>query len=1181
MPNWTDEQRAAIDEQRGALLVSAAAGSGKTAVLVERVLRRLTDPAQPADIDRLLLVTYTNAAAAEMRGKIADAITKRLSERPDDAHLRRQLLLVHRAQITTVHAFCLQLVREQFAALGLVPDFRIADEGETAEIIEDSMENVLEAGYESENEGFLALSDLLSAGRDDKKLSQVVLEVFQKIQSHADPDAFLTEVEHRFAAGADSAPHRAVLLEEAREAVQYSMDCLKLALAELDSAADLQAAYGAAFENDLTHAQHVLDAIQTGWDAAVAAAQDIRFDRLGSIRGYEDKAFQEYIKDLREVWKKAALRLQKNLLSVSSEEEELHRAMVSPAMGALVQTVRAFGEAFASEKLRHGVVDFGDLEHFAVRLLLKDGKPTPLASSVAAGFDEILVDEYQDTNAVQEAIFGAVSREGKNLFFVGDVKQSIYGFRLANPYIFLSKYRAWPDAEDAPDGAPRRLNLTRNFRSRVQVLDATNYIFRKVMCEAVGDLDYTDREALYVGADYPEPEHPRYKTEILLLDTESAEEDAEKTVLEAELAASRIQQLLREGFPVYDRDQQMQRPIQPSDIVILLRSISRKAAVYRQALEKIGLSAETDESTGLLSSSEVGAVVSMLHVIDNPRQDVELIGALRSPLWDFSEQELADIRLLDKQAEFYDVLTLSAQNGDAKAADFLRKLAEFRRLAADLPVSALVEQLYDTCGVLGLYGALPNGKQRQQNLMAFFERARAFEQNGSQGLFRFTALLRGMAERGEDWQAVHAKAGGGAVRIMSIHKSKGLEFPVVLLCDCAKMFNEQDLRAPVLVHPELGLGPKCRDLTRGVQYPTLWRQAITVQARREAVSEELRVLYVAMTRAKEKLIITASGAKIGKSLQKWATLDRMPKLPPYALAEMRSSLPWMLLPVLLHPAGGALRDMAHFDGLPDLNAPDVFEVRVVTPENLQGSAKILPQIAQETVALPPVCVDLPYDAPYLQDVPAKVTATSLKHSYKAAEAAEDTVPPRPEVTLRQPRFAQRTRGLTPAERGTAHHLFMQFCDFDRCTQLDGLTKELERLRTAHILSNEQADAVDLTRIARFFASSLYKNVICHAKKRREFKFSIVRPACDFFSEAKDTTEKVLLQGVIDCLLETPDGFIVIDFKTDRVTAEAAKTRALRYKMQLSAYASAVEAIFDRKVIRRIAYFLNCGEEVET
>ena len=438
---------------------------------------------------------------------------------------------------------------------------------------------------------------------------------------------------------------------------------------------------------------------------------------------------------------------------------------------------------------------------------------------------------------------------------------------------------------------------------------------------------------------------------------------------------------------------------------------------------------------------------------------------------------------------------------------------------------------------------------------AFFERARAFEEGGSRGLFRFTTLLRGMAGRGEDWQTVHARAGGGAVRILSIHKSKGLEFPVVVLADCAKPFNEQDLRAPVLVHPELGLGPKCRDLARGVQYPTVQRQAVAVRARREAVSEELRVLYVALTRAKEKLIITAASARLAPELQKWATLARMDKLPAYALANMRSVLPWILIPLLRHPAAGCLRELAGCTLAPDFDAPDVFDIRVLIPEALHAP--------EETDALCPAS-ELPHCAPCYAMTnricrTSWLAATGVKRGYKAAEAAEDAPAPRPEVQLRQPMFDRQARGLTPAERGTAHHLFMQFCDFAACAQPGGVRAELDRLRDRRILAPEQADAVEVRRIESFFTSRLYREGFAAAKVRREFKFSVVVPAGEYYPVAEHAEgETVLLQGVIDCLLETAEGFTVLDFKTDRVRAQDAAARAERYRDQLDAYARAGE-----------------------
>ena len=1180
MPQWTHEQLSAIKDNNGALLVSAAAGSGKTAVLVERVIRRLTE--NKADIDKFLLVTYTNAAAAEMRSKIAAAMTKKLSVEPDNARLRRQLMLVHKAQITTVHSFCLNIVREQFSFLGLNPDFRIADEGELAEIKQEALENALEQGYESGDEGFLLLSDLLSAGRDDKRFSDVVLEVFEKIQSHADPNDFLNQVADMLTSENGAKKHCSVLLEEAKNAAEHGLECIKMALAELETDADLQNAYQDAFTQDLDNAMSLINAINEGWQAAVQKANDIKHARLGVIRGYEDKDFQDYIKGLRDEWKFAHEKIKNRLLCDDLQSHKISAALTAPAMQALINTVKNFSEIFADEKLKRNAVDFSDLEHFAVKLLIKNGRPTPLALEIASGFDEIMVDEYQDTNAVQEAIFNAVSKNGKNLFFVGDVKQSIYGFRLANPYIFLEKYKSWSDRENAKDGEPRKLNLTCNFRSRDQVLKATNYIFKNIMRKELGDLDYTDKEALYTGADYPDKENQQYKTEVILLDTQNIDDDApEKTMLEAQMVAKRIKDLIDEKFPIYDKDRQVSRPAAAGDIVILLRSITRKAAIFRKALEQIGLSAETDETTGLLATSEVSSIISILHIIDNPRQDVELIGALRCPLIGFSEQELAEIRLIDKNAQFYDLIKMSADDGNQKAIDFIKTLDDFRRVSADLPVCTLIEQIFEKTNAMGIFGAMPNGKQRQQNLLAFFERARSFEKNSYQGLFKFTAFLRGMIERGEDWQAVQLR-GEGTVKIMSIHKSKGLEFPIVIVADCAKAFNEQDLRAPVLVHPELGLGPKCRDIQRMVQYPTIWRQAIAIRARREAVSEELRVLYVALTRAKEKLIITASSAKFNSELKKLAVIAQMSPFPTHPLTNMRSYLPWLLLPLLKHPKSDELRQMAGNTAITiDINAPDVFDVKIVKPQEIEKNEQII-SFENITYSMPEINFELSPKCNALKDIPAKLTATGLKASFKAIETAEDTIGVRPNRNLRQPDFTQKIRGLTPAEKGTAHHLFMQFCDFKECEKPNGVKNELKRLRDMHILSNEQAYAIKIERIENFFKSNLYINDFENSIVKREFKFSVVLPASQYYPQLMDfSEEKVLLQGVIDCLLETDDGFTVIDFKTDRVSGNMTLKRAEEYKPQLLAYARAVEQIFGKKVNKTVLYFLNDGQIVET
>lgn len=1189
---WTNDQLRAIQEHGGDFIVSAAAGSGKTAVLIERVIRQLTDAEHPVDIDRFLLVTFTNAAASEMRMKLSAAISARLEENPLDARLRRQLLLVHRAQITTVHSFCLKLAQEYAAELGLTPDFRIADDREAAILKHDVLEDTLEELYEANQPDFQALAEQLLTGQDDSRLTGVVMDLYEKIQAHPDPEAYLRRAAEGGDAGSPAdTPFGKVLLDEARAAAEYGLSFLRLAVQEMEGVEELEGAYLPAFEDDIRQAEALLEKIHAGdWDGAVEAARLISFAKLKAIRGFADKELLKELQGMRKEWRASAERITERLLNITADEAAQDRAMTAASMRGLASAVRAFSKRFADEKRRRGLVDFNDLEHFAVALLLKDGGPTELAKTIAQRFEEIMVDEYQDTNAVQDAIFGALGRN--NLFMVGDMKQSIYGFRLANPYLFLKKYR---ESADEPQGnEPRRVVLSKNFRSRQQVLDSTNFLMQAVMRESVGDLEYTDREMLYLGAeDYPEPEDPRCRTEVLLLDTAKPkgelspagedgeplqpEEELSKTEAEAAMVAARIDRLLREKFPVFDRVLGTMRPVQAEDVVILMRSPRRNAAAYRDALAVYGLTTRTEESEGLLQTAEVGVMVSLLSIIDNPRQDIDLIGVMRSPLFGFTEEELAEIRLFDKKAPYYDALRLAAEE-KPHAAAFLERLAQLRDFACDQPVYRLLWQIYDETGAMALYGALPNGAQRQKNLLSFFERARAYESQGFRGLFGFNRLLRGMLEAGEDFEAVKVDTGSGAVRLMSIHKSKGLEFPIVVLADCAKIFNLQELTEPILVHPELGLGAKVRDLQRGLQYQSLERQAIAARIRRESVSEELRILYVALTRAKEKLILTAASGTLVSQLQKWASLAAMERLSDYAVGAVRTPLAWICMALLRHPAGECLRDAAQAVVPVIASAPDVFEVSISTPQQIGTRDAVLeePEVQAELSEITP---ELHYPAAFLAELPAKLTATSVKRTFKAEEAAEDTKPPRRERTLRRPFFEQKP--LTSAERGTAHHLFLQFAKYDGLDTPEGIARELERLRTRKIMSEAQLNAIQPEKLLRFFQSRLYREDFAAGQVRREFKFSVLVPASVYYGEAAQMPEEeVLLQGVIDCLIETPEGFTVVDFKTDRVTADSAADRAESYREQLDAYRLAVETVFEKPVLRQVLFFLAIGAEIE-
>ncbi len=1187
MNRWTTDQLAAIEAPLGPVLVSAAAGSGKTAVLVERVLRKLTDPVHPVDLDRFLLVTFTNAAASEMRAKLGEAMTARLAAEPGNARLRRQVMTLQKADITTMHGYCMKLAREHADALDMPPDFRLLDENESKQIRAEVLETVLDERYEAADPAFLALSDLLTGGQNDAKLTEAVLETHLKIGAHADPEGFVAFLRAGLAdterAGGD--PVKEILLDEALEGIAYGLSCMARAVDELsaDEEDPVSQAYREIFVRDLEHAHQLYDVVYArDWDRAVEAAHALTFERLNRCSADADEQFKESMMALRQAWKEIHKELTDKLLAVPAADAAYDRSLTGPALCALLDTAQAFSARYDQEKRRRHAADFNDLEHFAVRLLGKPGAPTALASTLSDRYDEVLVDEYQDTNGVQDAIFSALSDGGRKLFLVGDIKQSIYRFRLADPTLFLERYRRY--ADDAPAGEARRIVLNRNFRSRPAVLDTVNAIFARIMSERVGDLAYTDREALYPGLEDPAPGDPRYSVELLLADTavEKGEEKLDKAACEAALVAERIHRLLQEHLPIFDKTQGCTRPVEPGDIAILLRSPKRRASALRAALSEYGIPVRTEESTGLLATAEVRTIVSLLQVLDNPRQDIELIGAMRSPLFGFTEERLGEIRLADRKAPFYDALCLCAAQ-DADCADFLKTLNDLRLLAGDLPVYQLIWEIYTRTGALGLFAGLPGGAQRRQNLLSFLERARGFEQSGARGLYRFVSLLRGMLENGDDFELVRAQGGEGAVRILSIHKSKGLEYPVVILTDCAGQFNKMDLAKPILIDPKLGAAAKCRDLTRGIQYDSLDRRAFAVSQGRESLSEELRVLYVALTRARDKLILTGASDKMRVRIADCAAMaetqpDRDKPLP-YQMARVNNFLDWVLTALVRHPNAVHLREAAGYPVAPDGSLPELLSF------SLRDGAALLARTGEtqaEVIAwrpdeLPDVPGLLDAACNVMIDLPAKLTATGMKTDFKSQETAEETAPPRAKTerpALRRPDFDRARTGLTPAERGTAHHLFLQFCNFDACGRGE-VTAEIARLRETHILAPEQAEALRPHYIERFFASELYRSFAA-ARVRREFKFSVVVPACAYYADVTDPEETVLLQGVIDCLLETAEGFTVVDFKTDRVRPETVEARAQSYVPQLDAYAAAVERIFGKPVVARKLFFLELG-----
>ncbi len=1181
---YTPEQLAAINDRGGALLVSAAAGSGKTKVLVERLMSRIE---AGADADDFLVITYTKAAAAELRGKIIDEIQKRIAQDPTGRHMRRQAALCCRAQISTIHSFCAGIIRENAHLLGLTPDFRVADESETRLLKERMLERVLDGRYEDMEsfEGFSELVDTMAAGRDDSRLAEIILDAHSKLQSHPYPEDWVSEqLEAMDTSGVtdalDTVWGRAVM-EKAVKTAGYWLQRMQEAYREACGDGKFLAAYGDSMMTTIDGLMEFIAASEKSWDRAVTAAWDIQFPKAGRAVGCDG------IKETRKKCKAATEKLRDSFIG-DSRTVLKDMADVYPAVKALFRLVLDFDREYAGEKRRRNILDFSDQEHMAVYLLRdkETGLPTALAREISQRFEEIMVDEYQDVNAVQDMIFSCVSRDGKNIFMVGDVKQSIYRFRLADPTIFLKKYASFADSSDAREGEPRRVILSKNFRSRAEILDGVNFIFKNIMSPELGEMEYTEREFLYHGAsDIETPERP---VELNLLDMSGGgddEDSPDKLRCEASFTARRIMEMAASGFPVPDGNGGT-RPVNFGDFAILLRSAKARGGVFASELEALGIPVSFDRGEDFFKTTEISVMMSILTVIDNPRQDIPLIAAMKSPVFGFTMDELSDIRL-SGGGDFYDALLISAEK-DEKSAEFLKRLGELRDTAADMPADRLIWKIYEDTGLPAIVSAMPGGEKRRQNLMELFRYARKYESAGYKGLFSFIGCMRGLMERGESPGDSGDGGSGGAVTIMTIHKSKGLEFPVVILADACKKINLTDTNQPLVIHSELGAGPRKIDLERRIQYPTLPRTAVGQRITAETLSEEMRVLYVALTRAREKLIINCTMKDAAKTIDQLSEGMRLP-VPPQLLESRKSMGDWILMAALCRPEaekalnGQYSREPAAYSGFDwDIRLVDGGSVM----EDRPGPAG---RYADKTVKEPPaedtaaVAERLAWRYGHMEAslLPSKLTATELKGRFADSEAAEEAEPVikgKTAAALRTPSFLRKDRGLTPAERGTALHLVMQFIDFEKCGALQEIQDEIRRLVDTELITPEQAACVEPGKILGFFESDTGKLIMGADGLRRELKFSVLVPAERYFKGGG--ADEILLQGVIDCCAEKNGELIILDFKTDRVSPETVGMRAEYYRGQLEAYAGAMEKMTGKKVAKKLLYFFAVGRTAE-
>lgn len=1162
----TPQQSQAVHDRGGMLLVSAAAGSGKTKVLVDRLLTYLTDEKDPANLDEFLIITYTKAAASELRGKIAAKLTERIAQEPENRHLQNQMQRLFLTKISTVHGFCGDLLREYAYKLDLAADFRVADENECREIRELVLTDLLDRAYESSSDDvdFRAFVDSQGLGRDDRLVPQIIEKVYDSARCHLDPSAWLesclTAADTEAVQDVSDTLWGSYLIEDLFDYVDCQIRVIRQCAESAEQYPEMEKA-----AMNLRSTLHQLEQLreEKNWDLIVRR-RNIDYGRLTFPRKNPDSDLTDRIKAARNACKKG---LEKKLRSFSDASEQILQDLDQTFSGTrgLVALVKQFEKDYSAAKRSRRCLDFSDLEHKTLDLLLgkSRGNPTAAAAEIGRRYREVLVDEYQDSNGVQDAIFAALTRERANCFLVGDVKQSIYQFRLADPNIFLDKYNRFVPAQDAVPGQGRKVLLSHNFRSGPEVIEGVNDVFRTCMSPIVGGLYYTAAEALREGV--PHEPLPEPGVELYAIDVQENTYEEE-----ANFTADKIQEMLQNGTLI--RKDGAWRSVLPEDIVILLRSPGSAGSCFQRALEARGIRCASGGGTDLLKTEEIGTLRSFLQTIMNPRQDIPLISTLASPIFGFTADDLAEFRGRNKQGSVYDALRASSS---AKVKEFLDILQELRREARMSPLTILLEKCFALTHLDSVYAAMPGGEARSANLQLFFQLAADFEKSSQRDLSQFLMHLDAMEERG---LVTAGASNGGCVTIMSIHKSKGLEFPVVFLCNLSRKFNLEDLRGQILCDRSLGLGLSVADPVNRIRYPSISKRAISAKMAAQSVSEEMRVLYVAMTRARDRLIMTYASQTLEADLQDIAL--RMSFDGGELLCRDAICLgDWVLLAAMQKTEAGQLHGLG---GKPSQTTIGLcpWKIQVAQVSNTESASvptenrHFMPEYAELQMK---AALDFRYKHIAATMAPSKQTATGRKGRIKDAEAAENTREQKPVVRdWRRPSFL--TKQVDGKTVGSAIHAAMQYLRYERCGSVSEVEAEVAWLVEKGYLTQEQGSLVSCDRIAAFFETQIGTKLRTGTEYIREFKFSILDDGSNYSEELEG--EKVLLQGVVDCALLEEDGITVVDFKTDYVTEETIGDRVIQYRPQVLSYAEALSRIYEQPVKSRYLYFFRLDRFVE-
>ncbi|WP_192598817.1 helicase-exonuclease AddAB subunit AddA [Sporosarcina limicola] len=1217
---FTDAQWKAIWATGKDVLVSAAAGSGKTKVLITRMTEKVLDEKNPIDVDELLVVTFTNASAAEMRHRMAEALEEAIVAKPESVHLRRQLNLLNKAQISTMHSFCLNVVRQYAYLLDVDPGFRIADSTEAALLRDDTIGAVLEEAYSADNpEAMYRLADSFTSDRNDQAIETLIDRLYDYSRVHPSPERWLRLIPLQYEIDGVTAIDDLDFIGPLTTAIRHTLEEAAALTHEMSRIAfmpDGPEPLVATAEADMLWINEAIYRMTAGtWETTYEFFGSLKWTKAGTIRKDScDEELAKRAKALRDAVKKIINTVKDSYFTRTPTRLLDEIRLMAPTMHTLIDLVIEFGKRYEQVKVDRGIVDFSDLEHYALRILSveEDGKlvPSDIAIDYRKRFSEVLVDEYQDVNRLQESLIQLVKRGGEqdgNLFMVGDVKQSIYRFRLAEPMLFLGKYNRFTDM-DGEQGL--KIDLNANFRSRKEVLDATNFIFSQIMGSRVGEIDYDEAAALKYGAKYPEKAVSAGLT--LLYDEQEDEEvvdgaselegqSLKSSQAEARFMIRKIKELIASGAEVADAFSAEKRPLEYRDIVILMRSMTWSGEIAEE-FKLAGIPLYAELSRGYFDALEVMIMMNTLRVIDNPYQDIPLASVLRAPFIGMTENELAQVRLAGKNMSFYEALTCFvnsdgtgiAPETQVKLQRFFVQLEDWRNLARRGSLSELIWQVYSDTHYYEMVGAMPNGKQRQANLRALHDRAIDYEKTSFRGLFRFLRFIDRMRKRGDDLGAARSLSEKeDVVRLMTIHSSKGLEFPYVFIAGSGRKFNKMDFNEPYLFDQHFGLAVKAVDPDNRIMYTSLPFLAMKEKKELEMRAEEMRVLYVAMTRAKEHLEIIGSVKDIEKTIVKWQDAQLIEPglmLPEYTRSRANGYLDWIGPAVARHMAFGKF---GVIQGGQSVTDPSVWQIDALpvsalfdsveeTPEETESIKDVVPIAEVDERILAEVKRMFDSNYPFQASVTkkSKQTVSELKRLALLEQEVNGEDPflqKKDEVSTaylhNRPAFMQ-SRSLSAAEIGTSMHTIMQHIAIEKESTVTEVEQLLLELTERQLLTAEEAKAVDVNKVSNFFKTSIAKRLMVAKQVARELPFT--------YAYDNEDGDYQLLQGIADCLFEEQDGWVLLDYKTDRVLGrygsdeQADAEMQKRYGIQLNLYKKAIEEVM-KITIKEMVLYLFDGE----